>query len=290
MFETATGAQHVNRRASTTTGSPKPVEMRARVSAARLGLLGVLVPLHGMDAFVLHQQHGSHQPPEKGRWLRGKTPATGPLLRGKPHLAHPGVSLSLARAAWRPTGRAAVRMQTDGEGEDAEEGSVFGAALLFAGTAVGAGMLALPAETFAAGFWPSEASLLLCWLFTFTTSLVTLEASWFVGQGDEAQDNAGFLTFARSTLGTGGELITGVLFWFLLTSLIVAYSSKGGQLLSAAGLGLSPAAGSSLFMAFFAALAVFGTGVTEVMNRALVAGKEPRAKGAPYLRKWQGCF
>jgi amino acid permease len=38
-------------------------------------------------------------------------------------------------------------MQTDGEGEDTEEGSVVGAALLFAGTAVGAGMLALPALT-----------------------------------------------------------------------------------------------------------------------------------------------
>ena len=272
MIRQASGALHVNRRASTT-GSPKRVEMRARASAARFGLLGVLMSLCGsVDAFVL------------------KPPAAGPLLRVQPHLAHPAVSLSLARAARRPAGRAAVRMQTDGEGEDTEEGSVVGAALLFAGTAVGAGMLALPAETFAAGFWPSEASLLLCWLFTFTTSLVTLEASWFVGQGDEAQDNAGFLSFARSTLGTGGELITGALFWFLLTSIIVAYTSKGGQLLSAAGLGLSPAAGSSLFMAFFAALAVFGTGVTEVMNRALVAGKEPRAKGAPYLKKRQRCL
>jgi len=55
----------------------------------------------------------------------------------------------------------AVRMQTQpGPGaqkKDTEEGSVIGASLLFAGTAIGAGMLALPAETAAAGFFPSEA-------------------------------------------------------------------------------------------------------------------------------------
>ena len=135
-------------------------------------------------------------------------------------------------------------------------------------------MLALPAETAAAGFWPSELSLLLCWLFTFTTSLVTLEASWFLGQNKEDfPEGAGFLSIARVMLGPGGEIVTGSLFWFLLTSIIVAYTSKGGQLVSAAvGHGVSAAAGSTLFMAFFGTLAVFGTGVTERINRALVAG------------------
>jgi len=155
-----------------------------------------------------------------------------------------------------------------------DEGSVVGAALLFAGTAIGAGMLALPAETAPAGFIPSELSLLLCWLFTYTTSLVTLEASWFVGQDRERfPEGAGFLSMSKATLGAGGELATAGLFWFLLTSIIVAYTSGGGKLVAAAvGLGLSPSDGSALFMSFFAALAIFGTERVDLVNRVMVVG------------------
>ena len=153
-----------------------------------------------------------------------------------------------------------------------EEGSVIGAALLFAGTAIGAGMLALPSETAAAGFFPSELSLLLCWFFTFTTSMVTLEASWFVGQDKEKfPEGAGFLSMTRSTLGPAGELVTASMFWFLLTAIIVAYTAKGGELVSGV-LNVGASSGSALFMLFFAALAVFGTEAVDIVNRAMVAG------------------
>jgi hypothetical protein len=56
------------------------------------------------------------------------------------------------------------------------QGSVFGASLIFTGTAVGAGMLALPAEMAPAGFVPSEFALLACWAFTYV-SLVVLHVS-----------------------------------------------------------------------------------------------------------------
>ena len=39
-------------------------------------------------------------------------------------------------------------------------------------------MIALPAETVDAGFIPSIFVLSLCWIFTYVSSLVTLEASW----------------------------------------------------------------------------------------------------------------
>jgi hypothetical protein len=74
-----------------------------------------------------------------------------------------------------------------GRAEKEEAGSVPGAALLFAGTAVGAGMIALPAETAPAGFFPSEASLAATWAFTYITSLLTLEAAWLLG-GREARE------------------------------------------------------------------------------------------------------
>lgn len=166
-------------------------------------------------------------------------------------------------------------------GLEKKEGSVLGASLLFAGTAIGAGMLALPAETASSGFVPSILSLFLCWAFTFITSLVTLEASWTVGR-DPSKEGSGFLSITRSTLGPVGEVLTAILFWFLLTSIVIAYTSEGGTLISGFAqeqLGshatetiLSPKIGSTAFMVFFSSLAVFGTEQVDIVNRVLVAG------------------
>lgn len=165
--------------------------------------------------------------------------------------------------------------------QDDEEGSVLGASLLFAGTAIGAGMIALPAETAASGFVPSISSLFLCWAFTFVTSLVTLEASWTVAR-DPNKEGSGFLSITRSTLGSVGEIVTGLLFWFLLSSIVIAYTSEGGELVSefvqehlgttGAPTILSPQIGSATFMGFFASLAIFGTERVDVVNRVLVFG------------------
>eukprot|EP00578_Thalassiosira_sp_NH16_P000681 CAMPEP_0181137740 /NCGR_PEP_ID=MMETSP1071-20121207/33864_1 /TAXON_ID=35127 /ORGANISM="Thalassiosira sp., Strain NH16" /LENGTH=193 /DNA_ID=CAMNT_0023224509 /DNA_START=17 /DNA_END=594 /DNA_ORIENTATION=- len=101
--------------------------------------------------------------------------------------------------------------------EDGSGGSIIGASLLFAGTAIGAGMIALPAETIDAGFIPSVFGLIICWVFTYVTSLVT-----YNGCG-----GAGFLSVSQA-LGVPGEILTAALFWFLLTAIIVAYTAEGG--------------------------------------------------------------
>ena len=92
-------------------------------------------------------------------------------------------------------------------------------------------------------------------------------------QGSEA----GFLSMSKAGLGTAGESITALLFWFLLTSIVVAYTSEGGILVSQAtkdllSMDVAPAAGSALFMAMFAALGIFGTESVDLVNRVLVAG------------------
>jgi len=192
-----------------------------------------------------------------------------------------------ARASLQRHGASYPRMNVrlwqtnDANDQHAEEGSVFGASLLFAGTAIGAGMLALPAETAASGFVPSISSLVLCWAFTFITSLVTLEASWTVGR-DPTKEGSGFLSITRSTLGPIGEIVTGLLFWFLLSSIVIAYTSEGGELVSeftqeklgsgTSGTILSPQIGSAAFMSFFASLAIFGTERVDIVNRVLVFG------------------
>lgn len=164
------------------------------------------------------------------------------------------------------------------EEDGSSDGSIIGASLLFAGTAIGAGMIALPAETVDAGFIPSVFGLVLCWVFTYVTSLVTLEASYVSSLSEPDNDGgAGFLSISRIALGWPGEIITAVLFWFLLTAIIVAYTAEGGQLVSQvlkefAHTNIDPAIGSLFFASFFAALSTYGTARVDLMNRVFVFG------------------
>ncbi|KAL7443995.1 hypothetical protein ACHAXH_009905 [Discostella pseudostelligera] len=182
-------------------------------------------------------------------------------------------------------------------------GSILGASLLYAGTAIGAGAIALPAETIGAGFVPSTFGLVLCWIFTFVTSMVTLEASWLASSSSSSAsmrsennvvgtDNnnsgggggggGGFLSFSKMSLGVPGEIITATLFWFLLTAIIVAYTAEGGQLVSKLvqevfaskdeDIIFHPVIGSLLFASFFATLANFGTASVDAINRIFVSG------------------
>eukprot|EP00579_Thalassiosira_antarctica_P016950 CAMPEP_0201942362 /NCGR_PEP_ID=MMETSP0903-20130614/48886_1 /ASSEMBLY_ACC=CAM_ASM_000552 /TAXON_ID=420261 /ORGANISM="Thalassiosira antarctica, Strain CCMP982" /LENGTH=513 /DNA_ID=CAMNT_0048484723 /DNA_START=1 /DNA_END=1542 /DNA_ORIENTATION=+ len=166
--------------------------------------------------------------------------------------------------------------------EGSSDGSIAGASLLFAGTAIGAGMIALPAETVDAGFIPSVFGLLLCWVFTYVTSLVTLEASWLAStisseKNDEGGGGAGFLSISRMALGIPGEILTASLFWFLLTAIIVAYTAEGGQLISqflkeVVHTDIAPAIGSLVFATFFASVATYGTSRVDAINRIFVFG------------------
>jgi len=58
---------------------------------------------------------------------------------------------------------------------------VFGATFLIAGGTVGAGIIALPVKTAAAGFIPSMAAMACCWLFMVTTASLLLELSLWWG-------------------------------------------------------------------------------------------------------------
>jgi tyrosine-specific transport protein len=162
--------------------------------------------------------------------------------------------------------------------------------LLFAGTAVGAGAVVVPVETADAGFVPSALGLLLCWVYTCVTSLVMLAASWLLSssasaalsvRGDDEDGGGGggtgFLSILRMSLGPPGEAITASLFWFLLTAIIVAYTSEGSMLISQSAKGfafakIDPAIGLLLFATSFASLAVYGSSGVDAVNRVFVFG------------------
>ncbi len=97
------------------------------------------------------------------------------------------------------------------------QNKILGGILLVAGTTIGAGMLALPAVTGHAGFFPSILLFVFYWAFFAYTALLVLETTlWMDG-------NTNLTSMARRTTGKWGEVFTWVVYLFLLYSLSTAY-------------------------------------------------------------------
>ena len=75
---------------------------------------------------------------------------------------------------FRPPPRQLSRPKLRAEPDEAP-GTVIGSAALVAGTTVGAGILALPAKTLAAGLAPTATPLIGGWLFMAATGLLIAE-------------------------------------------------------------------------------------------------------------------
>jgi tyrosine-specific transport protein len=99
-----------------------------------------------------------------------------------------------------------------------------GGILLVSGTAIGAGMLALPVISSFGGFFPSFLLLAICWFFLFLTSLLLLDVNLaFPGE-------VNLITMASRTLGFSGKIITWFTYLLLLYSLTAAYIAGSAPL------------------------------------------------------------
>jgi tyrosine-specific transport protein len=87
-------------------------------------------------------------------------------------------------------------------------------------------MLALPVATGIAGFVPSIAMMLLCWLAMTLTALLLLEANLWM------EDGAHILTMSSRLLGSVGKGVSWVLYLFICYASLVAYTAGGAHLLS----------------------------------------------------------
>ena len=103
--------------------------------------------------------------------------------------------------------------------------SVLGGTMIIAGTAIGAGMLALP--TISAGMWIywSTALLFATWLVMLLSSQALLEVNLHYQPGDS------FHTLVKGTLGQGWALINGASVAFVLYILVYAYVSGGSSIM-----------------------------------------------------------
>lgn len=118
--------------------------------------------------------------------------------------------------------------------------------LLITGTTIGAGMLGIPIITAPSGLAGAFLMTTLVWLFMLLTGLLLLEATLAMPKGTN------FFALSEKYLGKSGKCLTGGLFIFLYTLLLIAYFAAGGPLLATLlGGSLSPKAALILFTLFF---------------------------------------
>ncbi|WP_408689043.1 amino acid permease [Vibrio chagasii] len=144
---------------------------------------------------------------------------------------------------------------------------MMGSSLIIAGTALGAGMLAIPMVLAQFGLpYGTLLMVLICFGTTYA-ALLLLEATIKAGGG------LGLNSIARKTLGKQGQLITNGLLYALLICLLMAYILGAGDLLSKllSNLGVDITATTSqiTFTLIAGAVVASGTGVIDKLNRAL---------------------
>ncbi len=143
---------------------------------------------------------------------------------------------------------------------------IFGAALLVAGTCIGAGMLALPVSTAAAGFYPSIAVFVFCWLMMILSAFLMLEVSlWY-------PEETNLITMAKSTLGTPGKILAWFTYVLFFYALMTAYTSGAAGII-AKGLsyfGISEDWGIWILVSIFASIVYLGARSVDWVNRWLM--------------------
>ncbi|OMO36589.1 tyrosine transporter [Vibrio sp. 10N.261.46.E8] len=144
---------------------------------------------------------------------------------------------------------------------------MMGSSLIIAGTALGAGMLAIPMVLAQFGLLYGTLLMVLICFGTTYAALLLLEATIKAGGG------LGLNSIARKTLGKQGQLLTNGLLYALLICLLMAYILGAGDLLSKLlsnfGVELTATTSQIVFTLLAGAVVASGTGVIDKLNRAL---------------------
>lgn len=143
--------------------------------------------------------------------------------------------------------------------------------LMIVGTAIGAGMLALPLATAQEGFIASIGVLFICWFIMTSSALLILEVNmWFPPRSN-------IISMARNTLGKPGEVIAWVTYLVLLYALLSAYIAGGGDflksLMSMWGLQFSSTVSLLLFTFILGFIVYLGIRAVASVNRYLMLTK-----------------
>jgi tyrosine-specific transport protein len=138
---------------------------------------------------------------------------------------------------------------------------IFSGSFLVAGTAIGAGMLALPLATANAGFLPALAIYAVCWLFSMATGFLMLEITL------KMKEHANLVTMSSHFLGKVGSGLAWILYIFLFYCLTIAYVAGGSSMVGSMWFGGNfPLLSTILFVGVFGGAVFFGTKIVDRMN------------------------
>ncbi|MEB3075407.1 aromatic amino acid transporter [Capnocytophaga gingivalis] len=154
---------------------------------------------------------------------------------------------------------------------DIKNPSLLGGAMIIAGTAIGAGMLANPTSTAGVWFVGSVGVLLYTWFCMTTSGLMLLEANLHYPTG------ASFDTIVTNLLGKRWNIVNGLSVAFVLYILTYAYITSGGSITENAinSLGIiqiSRSMGSLLFCLVLAIFVWFSTKAVDRLSTILIGG------------------
>lgn len=105
-------------------------------------------------------------------------------------------------------------------------GEKWNALFLVAGTCIGGGMLALPVSAGVGGYVPSMVWLLITWLMMTASSLLLMEVSLWMKEGEH------LISMAKRFLGPIGQAISWILYLYISYASLVSYAAGGGDLLT----------------------------------------------------------
>jgi len=148
---------------------------------------------------------------------------------------------------------------------------LIGGTLLVTGTAIGAGMLALPVATASFGFLSATGLLALCWLAMTAAAFLILEVTLWL------PPNTNLVSMAGKTLGPIGQIVCWLCYLLLLYALLSAYIAGGTDflrnLLLAAHVHLSNFASAFLFTLVLGFVVYRGIHAVDLVNRFLMSLK-----------------
>ena len=155
-----------------------------------------------------------------------------------------------------------VRRQTQGK-------SFWAAVSLIIGTAVGPGMLGLPAATIRSGPLPSTISILLSWVYVISSIILVAELS-FAAMEEDGVAEVSFTGLATKTLGNRFGAFVALVYASLSFSLLVACVSGIGSIVSKWFPWLNTVIAHALFpFAFGTVICLFPFNAIDAINRGL---------------------
>jgi tyrosine-specific transport protein len=122
-------------------------------------------------------------------------------------------------------------LEFDGNKFQHQPGNVLGNIALIIGTTVGAGIIGLPAVTLPSGIIPSSIAIIFVWFYTLISGLIIAEVTLNIMRV-EGIPHLGLLAIIKKILGKVAARIAGVAYLFNHYALLVAYMTKGGEVLT----------------------------------------------------------